>query len=184
MIISFTGAQSTGKSTLFTECKKDGRFNNFNYEPEITRYVKKKYDLTINEGGDDITQLAILNRHMYNYLKYRDKDVLLDRCIVDGLVYTSYQFLKGKVSEEVSDYATFLFGKLIDKIDIIFYTEPEIPLVDDGERSVNVEFRDTIVNLFEEAIDHFEIPVVRLSGSMKDRMTTIYKTIDNFKYGK
>jgi len=186
MIISFTGAQSTGKSTLFSECKKDGRFNKFNYEPEITRFVKKKYNLTINEDGDDITQLAILNRHLYNYLEYKNKDVLLDRCIVDGLVYTSYQYLTKKVSEEVSDYATFLFSKLIDKVDIIFYTEPEIPLVNDGERSVNKEFRDTIVNLFEEAINHFNIPVVRLSGSMEERMATIYKTIDNkkFNYGK
>ena len=110
----------------------------------------------------------------------------MDRCIVDGLVYTSYQYLTKKVSEEVSDYATFLFSKLIDKLDIIFYTEPEIPLVNDGERSVNKEFRDTIVNLFEEAIDHFNIPVVRLSGSMEERMATIYKTIDNkrFNYGK
>jgi nicotinamide riboside kinase len=184
MIISFTGAQSTGKSTLFNECKKDGRFNDFNYEPEITRYVKKKYNLAINEGGDDITQLAILNRHMYNYLEYKDKDVLLDRCIVDGLVYTSYQYLTNRVSEEVSEYATFLFEKLIDKLDIIFYTEPEIPLVDDGERSVNKEFRDKIVELFEEAIKHFNIPVVRLSGTKEERMTTIYKTIDNLKYGK
>ena len=68
------------------------------------------------------------------------------------------------------------------KIDIIFYTEPEVPLVDDGERSVDVEFRDGIVKLFEEAIKHFKIPVVRLSGNMKERMTTIYKTLDN--YGK
>lgn len=182
MIISFTGAQSTGKSTLFNECKKDKRFDNFSYEPEITRYVKKKYNLSINEDGDDITQLAILNRHLYNYLEYKDKDVLLDRCIVDGLVYTAYQHCTDKVSVEVADYATFLFQKLIDKIDIIFYTEPEIPLVDDGERSVNAEFRDKVVQLFEEAIDHFKIPVVRLSGSLDERMKTIYKTLDN--YGK
>ena len=76
MIISFTGAQSTGKSTLFKECKMNKRFKKFNYEPEITRYVKKKYNLTINEDGDDITQLAILNRHLYNCLEYNNKDVL------------------------------------------------------------------------------------------------------------
>jgi nicotinamide riboside kinase len=182
MVISFTGAQSTGKSTLFEQCKFEGNFSGFDFEPEITRLVKKTYGLAINEAGDDLTQLAILNRHLHNYLTHKDRNVLLDRCILDGLVYTSYMFLTGKISEEVSEYATFLFQKLIDKIDIIFYTEPEIPLVDDGERSVNVEFRDKIVQLFEEAIDHFNVPVVRLSGSKQERIDTIYKTIKN--YGK
>ena len=184
MIISFTGAQSTGKSTLFGRCKFDSRFNNFNYEPEITRWAKKTYGLAINEGGDDLTQLAILNRHLHNHLAYKNKNVLLDRCILDGLVYTGYLYMNNKISEEVNEYATFLFQKLIQDIDIIFYTEPDIPLVDDGERSVNVEFRDTIVKLFEEAIELFNIPVVRLSGSAEERLNVIYKAMDDFNYGK
>ena len=186
MVVSFTGAQSTGKSTLLERCKVDERFKKYNFEPEVTRWVKKTYGLTINEEGNEITQLAILSRHLHNYLNYKDKDVILDRCILDGLIYTIYQYHTKKVSIEVYSYAELLFQKLIDKIDIIFYTEPDIELVDDGERSVDVEFRNTIVNLFEEAIDHFNIPVVRLSGSMEERMATIYKTIDNkrFNYGK
>jgi len=184
MVISFTGAQSTGKSSLLEECKKDGRFNGYTFQHEVTRWVKKKYNLTINEDGDELTQLAILAKHLDNYLIYRDKDVVMDRCILDGLVYTTYLYAGPNqvIGDEVYNYTEFLFKKLIDKIDIIFYTEPEVPLVDDGERSVDVEFRDGIVKLFEEAIKHFKIPVVRLSGNMKERMTTIYKTLDN--YGK
>ena len=38
------------------------------------------------------------------------------------------------------------------------YTEPDIPLVDDGVRSVNDEFRNRMIgNLFEEAIKHYKI---------------------------
>ena len=186
MIVSFTGAQSTGKSTLLEECKKDGRFNGFTFQHEVTRWVKKTYDLTINENGDELTQLAILAKHLDNYLVYRNKDVVMDRCILDGLVYTTYLYAgpNQTVNEEVYDYAEFLFKTLINKIDIIFYAEPEIPLVDDGERSVNTEFRDGIVKLFEEAIKHFKIPVVRLTGSKKERMAIIYKTLDDLKYGK
>lgn len=182
MIISFTGAQSTGKSTLLEKCKVDKRFKKYNFEPEVTRWVKKTYGLTINEEGDEITQLAILNRHLHNYLNYRGKDVILDRCILDGLIYTMYQYHTKKVSIEVYSYAELLFEKLIDKIDVIFYTEPDIELVDDGERSIDVEFRDTIINLFEEAITHFNLNVVRLSGSVDNRMKTIYNIVDN--YGK
>lgn len=182
MIVSFTGAQSTGKSTLLERCKIDERFKKYNFEPEVTRWVKKTYGLTINQEGNEITQLAILNRHLHNYLNYKDKDVILDRCILDGLIYTMYQYHTKKVSIEVYNYAELLFKKLIDKIDIIFYTEPDIELVDDGERSVDVEFRNTIVNLFEEAFTHFNLNVIRLSGSVDNRMKIIYNIVDN--YGK
>jgi len=70
----------------------------------------------------------------------------------------------------------------VHKVDVIFYTEPDIPLVDDGERSNNMSFRDTIINLFETAIDHYGIDVVRLKGTVEERLEVIYNTIDN--YGK
>ena len=182
MIISFTGAQSTGKSTLLNKCKFDGRFNGYDYVPEITRTLKKKYNLTINEKGDDFTQLVCINSHLDNYLSHKGRKVVMDRCILDALVYTTYLHYNGKVSIWVLDYVANLFMKLKDKYDIIFYTEPDIKLVEDGERSSSEEFRKKIIDLFEEAIEHFKIPVVRLKGTYDERMTTIYKTLDN--YGK
>ena len=64
MVVSFTGAQSTGKTTLLKAIKLDGRFRKFSFIDEVTRLVKKKYDLSINEEGDDLTQLAILSTHL------------------------------------------------------------------------------------------------------------------------
>ena len=182
MVISFTGAQSTGKSTLLTKMQTEERFRKFNFVPEITRNLKKKYNLDINEDGDEFTQLITVNSHLYNYFDHKGKDVVLDRCILDGLIYTMYQYQKKKIPIEMYQYTEYLFKKLIGNIDIILYTEPDIPLVDDGERSVNKEFRDTIINLFEEAIDHFKIDVIRLSGTVDNRMKTIYNIVDN--YGK
>ena len=182
MIVSFTGAQSTGKTTLLKAVKLDERFRKFSFIDEVTRLVKKKYNLSINEEGDDLTQLAILSTHLDNYLTFRGKDVVLDRCILDGLVYTAYLNNIGKVKDEVAEYAELLTNTLINKIDIIFYTEPDIPLVDDGERSIDVEFRNKIIDLFEEAIDHYKLNVVRLRGSVDNRLELIYNIIDN--YGK
>ena len=182
MVISFTGAQSTGKSTLLNKLEVEDRFRKFNFVPEITRSLKKKYNLDINEDGNEFTQLITVNSHLYNYLDYKGKDVILDRCILDGLVYTTYQYHTKKVSKEIYNYSEYLFKKLIGELDIILYTEPDIPLVDDGERSVDKEFRDIIINLFEEAIDHYKLNVIRLSGSVDNRMKTIYNIVDN--YGK
>jgi len=182
MVISFTGAQSTGKSTLLTKLQTDERFRKYNFVPEITRGLKKKYNLDINEDGNEFTQLLTVNSHLYNYFDFKGKDVVLDRCILDGLVYTTYQYHTKKVSKEIYNYSELLFKKLIGELDIILYTEPDIPLVDDGERSIDKEFRNTVVNLFEEAIDHYNINVIRLSGSVDNRMKTIYNIVDN--YGK
>ena len=179
MIVGITGSQSTGKSTLFNLIRSDDRFRRFNHVSGITRNLKETLKLSINEDGDDITQLAILNSHLQNYLKYRNSDLLCDRCILDGLVYTTYLYYNKKVSEEVVNYAEFLTNKLVNKIDIIYYTELDVPLVDDGIRSVNNEFREMIGNLFEEAIDHYKLNVVRLKGSVEERKKIIYNTFDN-----
>ena len=182
MVISFTGAQSTGKSTLLKAIQLDERFRKFNFVPEITRGIKDKYKLDINEGGDEYTQLLTVNSHLYNYLDFKNKNVVFDRCILDGLIYTTYQYQTKKVPIEIYNYCEYLFSKLIGNIDVILYTEPDIPLVDDGERSANKEFRDIIVKLFEEAIVHFNLNVIRLEGTVEQRLETIYNTFDN--YGK
>ena len=182
MVISFTGAQSTGKTTLLKAIKQDKRFEDFKFIPEVTRLVKRKYKLDINEKGDGMTQLAILNAHLENYLTTKGSNAVMDRCILDGLVYTTYQYHNEKTDPETMLYCEYLFKKLVHKVDVIFYTEPDIPLVDDGERSNNMSFRDTIINLFETAIDHYGIDVVRLKGTVEERLEIIYNTIDN--YGK
>ncbi len=182
MLVSFTGAQCTGKSTLLERCKvelsRHGKI--FEYVPEVTRKVGRMGHV-INEDGDDTTQLFILKEHLENHIM-RMGDAILDRCILDGYVYTHWLYKNGKVSKWVLDYSRCLLSHLGSKLDVIFYTEPDIELVDDGERSVDVEFRDTIINLFEEAITHFNLNVVRLSGSVDNRMKTIYNIVDN--YGK
>ena len=182
MIITFTGAQSTGKSTLLDKMRTDERFRKFDFVPQITRRLMKQYNLNHNEDGDEFTQLAILNSHLHNYLIYRNKNVILDRCILDGFMYSTYQYYTNKVPEAITLQASYLFEKLIKKYDIIFYTEPDIPLVNDEERSINVEFRNKMIDLFEEAIDHYKINVVKLKGDVDTRMKTIYNTFDN--YGK
>jgi nicotinamide riboside kinase len=182
MLIGFTGAQCTGKSTLLSRCSElkgiNEAFHNFNFVQEVTRKVKREGH-KINLDGNDITQLMILNEHLNNHtLKH---DMLLDRCILDGYVYTSCLARMGKVSEWITTYACNLLNLLIDKIDVIFYTQPEdVPLVADGTRSVDLNFRQDIINRYEDlfAQDYYWMDkVVRLSGTVEDRMGTILETI-------
>ena len=89
MKISFTGTGCSGKSTLLKLCQEKYG-DKFEYVTEVTRPIARK-GLTINEGGDDSTQRAIIDAHINNN---RLKDVIMDRCIIDGLVYTNWLYKK------------------------------------------------------------------------------------------
>jgi len=180
MIITFTGAQSSGKSTLLSKMKEDEYFKDWSFEPEITRGLKEKYGLAINEAGDNFTQCVIINSHIDNYLRNKNKACVFDRCAVDALVYTTYQFYTKKIDKELCEYAEYVCLQLMGKYDIIFYTDPNIPLVDDGVRSINQEFRDKVIVLFNFYIEHFKpTNIVTLSGSVEERYSTIKTTIEN-----
>jgi nicotinamide riboside kinase len=178
MRVAYTGAQCTGKSTLLQKCKEI--YKDYKFVDEVTRYVRRTYDVKINEIGGTETQLYILAEHIKNHLKL-DENLMLDRCILDGYVYTKYQVNQGKVSEQVLHAFNGVFGLLFDKLDYIFYTDPsDVKLVDDGERSVDYKFRDDIIDIFESVITYKLSPknkdkIVRLKGSVEQRMKIIEK---------
>ena len=180
MLVSFTGAQSTGKSTMLNMCCNHPVFRKFHCVPEVTRKVKREQNLDINEQGDSVTQLFILKAHLHNH--YLKGDALLDRCIVDGVVYTQYLYENNKVKNWVYQYAIELFNLLVPRLDVIFYTHPDdVELVDDGERSVDVKFRNDIVLGMKDFIglSRCKDKVVYLRGTPEERMKTILETMNN-----
>ena len=179
MLVSFTGSQSSGKTTLLKKGIIDQDFRKWHFIPEVTRLVKRK-GFNINELGTNETQLFILSEHLNNH--YLKNNTILDRCILDGWVYTIYLHGKGQVDNWVLEYARRLYLLLRDKLDIIFYTEPDIPIEDDGERSIDVEFRDSIINIFENVISdcYMKDKVIRLQGDVNTRYNTLKETIFNY----
>lgn len=177
MLISFSGAQSTGKTTLLNHLQNLNE--HIKFVPEVTRLVRRDYNLPINEDGNDVTQLMIIGEHLRNAYKISNESSILDRCSLDGLVYTYWLCSKRKVSMSVYSFAESIFNKTINKYDVIFYTSPEdVNLIDDGERSANSDFRDDIIKLFESYILEFNINIVRLSGTVEERLQTIKKTLN------
>jgi len=178
MIVSFTGSQSSGKSTLLNLAAKDEYFEHWHIVPEVTRVVKRM-GFDINEIGTNETQLFILAEHLKNH--HIRGDVMLDRCIVDGLVYTLYLCYNKQIDRWVEQYARRLFETLTERVDIIFYTDHNIPLVDDGERSANKRFRDDIINIFNTVLRNPLISnkVVKLSGTIDERYLIFKQTIEN-----
>lgn len=182
MLISFCGAQSTGKSTLLQACKQLDIFKDYTFVDEVTRRIKKTHEVEINADAEDYnyTQTLIIADHIRNS---KLKNAVLDRCIVDGFLYTYYLYQRGKVSGYVAGFAGDICQELIKRYDIIFLTEADIPLASDGERSNDAEFRDTMVRAFDRMCSDLERGqkprIVRLKGSVEERMELIKKAVAN-----
>lgn len=185
MNITFTGPQCSGKTTLLKQMKQtSGIMDQFFYIDEVTRLVKREFNVGINEeGANDVTQLLIINKELENLFKYNYemwpgfRGVVHDRCLLDGLVFTEYFYSKKLVSSVVCAQALYYWNKFHSKYDIIFYPDPhEIKLEDDGERSTDREFRDAIIKLYEE--DYlkkflWKDRVHILKGTVEERMEQI-----------
>lgn len=176
-LFTFTGAQSTGKTTLLKTVMSLYP-ERFEYVTEVTRRIQRM-GVTINDEAKnyDLTQSLIISDHLLNYMKVHDqsdyniKDILLDRCIVDGYIYTKYFYEQNKVSTKVMNFAEYWFKELTCKYDVIFYTNPaDVKLIDDGIRSTNNDFRDRIIELYNtEFIDKFD-NICILKGSVNERL--------------
>jgi len=186
MIFSFTGAQSTGKTTLLNHLHKCNGDYPFEFIPEVTRLVMRDYEMPINEDGNDLTQLLIMSEHVRNIYKnkadrlIRGMHMIFDRCVVDGIVYSRWLFNEGKISKCCYDACALIYEELKDKYDIIFYTSPDdVKLVDDGERSIDAKFRNGIINTFNAFLERgYDGKVVVLEGSDEERLKTIKSTLD------
>jgi nicotinamide riboside kinase len=176
MKIAISGAQSTGKSTLLESLKTDPAFTKFMFIESPTRKIEQQ-GLNINELGDDKTQRLIASKHMEN-IELSDNSIL-DRCILDGYVYTTYLFNHKKVTKDTLIYVGSVFHHLIKKYDVIFYIPPEFDVVKDGIRSIDKSFRDEVVDIFEEYIQEYRIPVERITGTVKERLQRIKNIIDD-----
>jgi len=170
MRIGITGAQSVGKTTLLNALRSEKTLQDYVICDEVTRRVKG-YGLPINEDGNDNTQRLIMNEHIVNV--FMNKKMLTDRTVLDGLVYSTYLYRNAKINQPTLKYVQDVFDKVWSQYDHVFYIEPEFDIVDDGVRSINVNFRNEIADLFESVIEKNKLTMTRVRGSVRVRVDTV-----------
>jgi len=169
MRIALSGAQSVGKSTILKAMKKLPEFSNYEFVEEIVRNLHKKYGIQINEQGNGDTQLMIANAHYFNGFK---KNVVLDRFILDCLVYT--HLLEDNIEYWIFNYIHNLWEREMEKIDYVFYFPPEFKIVDDGFRSLDEEFQLKTHEVFHNYIGRNNVTNVHtIIGTVEERMKKI-----------
>ena len=73
---------------------------------------------------------------------------------------------------------SYALGRYIEKYDCIFYTNPyDVPLINDGERSMSESFRSQIIKLYEELILGKYPNIYVLEGSVESRYNKMIEDI-------
>jgi nicotinamide riboside kinase len=174
MRIGISGAQSVGKTTLLNALRSEKCFKHYDIRNEVTRTVKS-YGIDINENGSNVSQTLIMKEHIYNLVMF--EDMITDRTSLDGIVYTHWLHQQGKVTNDCFEECLLVFEKTRAMYDYMFYIKPEFPIEDDGVRSASKQWQDDIVEIFNHYIEAYKMPVINVSGSVRERVNIILKTI-------
>ena len=174
MNIIFTGTHCTGKTTLLNILKDQSQLSNiFTFVSETARTLKKEGKININENGDDESQMILA---LKNYeIAVANKNFISDRCLLDVMCYTKYLVDHDKCSQETLTFVEKLFNHV--SYDILFYLEPEFQLISDGTRSKDDTFREEVLENFRYYIEKYNLPVIRLSGTIDQRIAKIRETL-------
>lgn len=198
MRVSIVGAQNTGKSTLIREFLR--KYPMFTIPEKSYREVIKEQNLSINENGTLASQKVIRDVLVDMALDLAGKkQIIHDRCPLDNLAYTlwlaDYDKLEGS-DDEVNDFITtsiMLCRESMKFYDIIFWLpiNPNIPLVESENRSINLEYREEIDNIFYGIFEHYKSnsgvlfdkedqpAFIMLQGELHQRLDTIAQYISD-----
>jgi nicotinamide riboside kinase len=176
MKIAISGAHCTGKTTLVNALKESGKYDDFIFRSNLLRGLKEM-GISINEMGNTTTQMYVMTK-FYEFL-HTPGNAILDRCALDGMAYTMYFY--PEMTENMQFVFENLFQEMVFKYDAICYVVPELPLIDDGVRSVNKNFYNQVIQNFEILISEFNVPVHRISGSVEKRVKQVNKIINSLK---
>lgn len=167
--IALVGTSSVGKTTVFELLKN--RLPKYEFISETTR-TAKKYDFPINEQGTDATQLVISNLHIYSLLA--PYNLVLDRCYLDLVIYS--KLIEG-ISPNVKAFIQNTWSKVKEEYTHIIYFPIEFKAVDDGVRSVNEEWRETVDREFQKELEKLNKRYLTVFGSPMQRVEQIMKYI-------
>lgn len=167
--VALVGASSTGKTTVYELLKH--KLPKWEFINESTRVVCS-YGFPINEEGINETQLAISNFHLKSLLT--PNNLILDRCYLDLLVYTMEL---EKIDERTIRYISDIWKEIYKEYTHFIYFPIEFNAVDDGQRSVNEEWRKRVDYRFNSFFKSTDCNYVTVTGSPMQRVDQILKFI-------
>lgn len=152
MKIAVVGTQCIGKTTYINDFLK--KWPMYSKPEKSYRDIIKEKNLKRNEDGDEESQKIILDCLVDQAIEASKQDfVILDRCVLDNLAYTAWLNADGKVSDDFFEKTRSIVKETLKFYDILFFLPiskfSNIPIEDDGVRSINEAYREEIDALFK-----------------------------------
>ena len=171
--ILFCGTQGTGKTTILNMFKERGE----NVITEVVRRLAKERGIKINREGNDETQKTVFG--MYQQVLSENVPYISDRSLIDVYAYTCDGVNRGKISEKIMiDQYEDILNFLEENPDVyVFYFPIEFPVVADGIRSTDEEYRKEIDRLMHKALDDAMVNYWTVSGTPEERFAQICEII-------
>lgn len=170
--IVFTGAQGTGKTTVLNQIEASGK----RVITEVVRNLASK-GVKINKDGDEKGQAAIFKEYEKLLGEITAEGYFSDRCLIDVVAYTMYLHETGKVSEKFLNKQIKTLQKFREaNPDITYcYFPIEFPVVADGVRDMDEEFRAAIDRNIQKLMQICGVQPIYIRGSIEDRLQKIVR---------
>lgn len=171
--ILLIGAESAGKSTLTINL---ANYYNTNYVEEAGREISQRSGTDVLMLQEDFTEILLkqkLNQmkaaELSNKVLFIDTDALITRFFLD--------FLEGSEKDRNRVLSEAIDG--LNEYDLILFLEPDVPFVQDGDRSEIIaadrkKYSDQIKALFESR-GH---SVVSIDGNYQQRFLQAVEQVD------
>jgi len=200
MKIAVIGTQNTGKSTYINDFLKKWTM----YKTPDTSYrdLIKEKNLPHSKNGNEDSQKLIMDCLIDQTIEYSKQDyVILDRCVLDVLAYSTWLCLNDKVSEKFLDQQRILVRETLKLYDVLFFiplTKAAIEIENNGTRNIDPIYREEIDNIFKAFQESYhrgdgrifpkdDTPaVIEIFGSPEERikLTEFYVNQDGKGYGE
>lgn len=189
MVISISGAQCTGKTTLVKALMEEKYFKGntiLTCSPSRSGIDK---GIRLNKEAGLTDQLWIATTYVKNFIEainFGSKHVISDRCLIDVLCYTDYHYYKSEGIEsnewsELRDTVTQLLFHVEKSYDYHLILKPEFDLIDNGVRSIDKVYQKEVNDLFTENVnmlmDFVPEKIITLTGSVEDRVNMVLSLI-------
>lgn len=175
--IHIVGAQGVGKTTVLNHFKDLG----YNVITEVVRKLAND-GVNINEMGDIEGQKRIFKE--YQKLFKTNDGYISDRGLVDVASYTfSHAIREGSKGplKKLADKQFLALDKFYkENPDIIVcYVPIEFPVVDDGVRSTDENFRAEIDFLIKNILECTQIPYTEVAGTVEERINKVQELLNS-----
>jgi len=201
MKIVCLGTQNVGKTTFIKDFLK--KWPMYSTPNKSYRDALKDKNLSHSKSSNEETQTFILNFLVDQAIEYSKKDnVILDRCVLDVLAYSTWLNLNGKVSDNFLDQQRIIIREALKMYDVLFFFPltkfSPIEIENDGFRETDPVFReevDTIFKVFGESYNRGDGRIfptsdspafIEIYGNQEQRiqLANLYINDDGTAYGE